>query len=176
MPDLIATERLILRPLTPEDAAPTARLMTPGIARWTGSWRGTETAQAVMERIVRYQATERLGRSFNRVIERSGNGALIGWIGGRIDDATPRRGSIGYWIGEPFFGLGYTKEAAAALLPHLWDALNVDVIEGVVQVPNIASIAILKGLGMRRVGQRLEFASARGVSDLCEVFEIERPR
>ena len=175
MTDLIHTERLTLRPLTLDDAAPTARLMTPGIARWTGSWRGEESPAGVAERIGRYLDGERLGQTFTRAIERTGNNALIGWIGGRRDSDDPRRGSIGYWLGEPFFGMGYAKEAAAGLLPHLWDMLDVDVIEGVVQTPNLASIAVLKSLDMRRVGRRLEFASARGVSDECEVYEIARP-
>lgn len=175
MSDLILTRRLLLRPLTLDDAAPTARLMSPGIARWTGSWQGETSAREVAERIQQTLELARRGQAFNRAIERRGDGALIGWIGGRRSEAEPRRAAIGYWIGEAFFGRGYTREAAAALLPRLWDALDVDVVEGVAQLPNAASIAVLRGLGMRHVGQRMEFAKARGAADLCEAFEIERP-
>jgi ribosomal-protein-alanine N-acetyltransferase len=175
MSDLIRTPRLLLRPLTLDDAEPVARLMTPDIARWTGSWKGETSARDVAERITLCLDYEERGLGCNRVIERLGDGALIGWIGARKGDHDPRRASIGYWIGEAYFGQGYTKEAAGALLPHLWTALDIDVIEGVVQLPNAASHAVLRGLGMRHVGQRMEFAPARGAADLCAVFEVERP-
>jgi ribosomal-protein-alanine N-acetyltransferase len=175
MSELIHTERLLLRPLTPADAEPTARLMTPGIARWTGSWKGQTSAEEVAERIGRYLEAARQGADFPRAIERSEDGALLGWIAVTRSKDAPRRASIGYWIGEPFFGQGYTKEAARTLLAHAWIALDVDVIQGVAQTANIASLAVLRGLGMRRIGQRMEYASARDVSDLCDVYEIERP-
>jgi ribosomal-protein-alanine N-acetyltransferase len=175
MTDLIRTPRLLLRPLAPADAEPTARLMTPDIARWTGSWKGETGAEAAAERIALYLDHERRGLSVNRAVERLEDGALVGWIGARRSDQDPRRAAIGYWIGEAFFGRGYTKEAAGALLPRLWTALDVDLVEGVAQLANAASLAVLRGLGMRHVGQRMEFASARGAADLCDVFEIGRP-
>jgi ribosomal-protein-alanine N-acetyltransferase len=175
MSELIQTERLLLRPLTLDDAEPTAQLMTPGIARWTGSWKGQASAEEVAERIERYLQAAGRGSDLHRAIERTQDGALLGWIAVRRDQGDPRRASIGYWIGEAFFGQGYTKEAAGALLAHAWTALDVDVIEGVVQTANAASLAVLRRLGMRRVGQRMEYASARDVSDLCEVYEIVRP-
>jgi ribosomal-protein-alanine N-acetyltransferase len=175
MSELIHTERLLLRPLTLADAAPTARLMTPGIARWTASWSGETTPEDVAARIGRYLDTALRNDSFNRAIERKQDGALLGWIGARRSDDDRRRASIGYWIGESFFGQGYTREAARALLAHAWSALDVDVIEGAAQAANTASLAVLRGLGTRHIGQRMEFASARDSSDLCEVYEIERP-
>jgi ribosomal-protein-alanine N-acetyltransferase len=176
MSELIHAERLLLRPLTFDDAEPTARLMTPGIARWTGSWKGRTSAEEVTERIGRHLEAARQGLDLHRAIERTEDGALLGWIAVRRDEDDPRRASIGYWIGESFFGQGYTKEAARALLAHAWTALDVDVIEGVAQTANIASLAVLRGLGMRHVGQRMEYASARDVSDLCDFYEIERPQ
>ncbi len=176
MDRILATDRLILRPLSPADAEPSARLMTPDIARWTGSWRGDETASEIAERIARYDEPTQRDVTFNRAAVLKATGDLIGWIGMRKLDAEPRRGALGYWIGEPYFGQGYTREAARAVLAAAWEALDLDVVEGVAQLPNAGSIAILRGLDMRHVGQRQEFASARGKSDLCECYEIERPR
>jgi ribosomal-protein-alanine N-acetyltransferase len=175
MLELIHTERLLLRPLTPDDAEPTARLMTPGIARWTGSWKGQTSAEDVAKRISRRLDAARQGVDLHRAIARAEDGALLGWIAVRRSGDDPRRASIGYWIGEAFFGQGYAKEAGRALLAHAWTALNVDVIEGVAQTANAASLAVLRGLDMRHVGQRMEYAPARDVSDLCDVYEIERP-
>ena len=175
MHPIIQTERLILRPLRASDAEPTARLMTPGIARWTGSWIGAETVERVAGRIERYLETERAGLGFNRVMVLRGAGALIGWIGVRKSDIEPHRGSLGYWIGEAYFGRGYAREAARAILDAAWDALDVSVIEAAAQTANAASLAILRGLGMSHTGQREEYAVARASQDLCEHFELERP-
>jgi ribosomal-protein-alanine N-acetyltransferase len=175
MTDLICTERLILRPLTAADAEPTARLMSPAIARWTGSWNGETTAAEVAERIARQDALAQQGLSLDRAMALREGGALIGWIGVRKRAAEDRRGSLGYWIGEAFFGLGYTREAARAFLPRAFAPLDLDIVEAVAQLGNAASLAVLRGLGMRYRGEREVFASARGVTDLCASYEIERP-
>ena len=175
MSEIIETARLILRALRLADAEPFVRLMTPGIARWTGSWQGDETLERVTERIGRHHAMAAKGAYFDRAITIAETGELIGWIGVRRLDDNPARGAIGYWIGEAWFGRGYTREAARALLDAAWDALPVDIIEGAAQLPNAASQAVLKGLGMAYAGERDEFASARGSSDRCAVYEITRP-
>jgi ribosomal-protein-alanine N-acetyltransferase len=174
MHGIIETERLILRLPEATDAEPFARLMTDGIARWTGSWKGTITPAEVADKIALYLSTEARGFAINRTAVLKDGGEIIGLIGVRRLDDNPARGAIGYWIGEAWFGRGYVKEAARAMLDAAWDALPVDLIEGVVQLPNAASHAVLKGLGMAYVGERDEFASARGVSDRCAVYEIAR--
>jgi ribosomal-protein-alanine N-acetyltransferase len=175
MSGIIETARLILR--TPElsDAEPFAAMMCENIARWTGSWKGDITPAEVADKIAGYLATEARGFAFNRTAVIADTGAIIGLIGVRRLDDNPARGAIGYWIGEAWFGRGYTKEAARAILGAAWDVLPVDIIEGAAQLPNAASIAVLKGLGMTYQGERDEFASARGVSDRCAVYETARP-
>lgn len=174
MSEIIETERLILRPPEAADAEPFARLMTDGIARWTGSWKGSITPSEAADKIALYLTTEARGFAFHRTAVIRDTGQIIGLIGVRRLDDNPARGAIGYWIGEAWFGRGYTREAARAMLDAAWDALPVDLIEGVVQLPNAASHAVLKGLGMAYAGERDEFASARGSSDRCAVYEIKR--
>ena len=107
MQSSLRTERLILRPLTPGDAEPTARIMSPAIARWTGAWKGAETADEVRERIAHSLEAEQSSRRFMRAVCLTETGALIGWIGVlRLDD-DPKRGSLGYWLGEAWYGRGY---------------------------------------------------------------------
>ncbi len=175
MRDLLKSGRLILRPLTLEDAGPTARMMTPAIARWTGAWTGSETAEEVGERIGRSLEAERAGRRFMRAACLAETGDLIGWVGVlRLDD-DPKRGSLGYWFGEAWYGRGYGKEAARAMTEAAWAVLDIDVMEAAAQVGNIASHRILLGLGMRHMGRREEFAVARGSADLCDWYELRRP-
>ncbi len=175
MDQTIQTERLTLRPLRASDAAPTARLMTPAIARWTGSWIGDETPKRVAGRIERQAETERAGLSLNRAMVLRAGGALMGWIGVRKSDREARKGSLSYWIGETHVGQGYTREAARAIVDAAWTWLGLEIIDAAAQTGNVASLAILRGLGMRYTGQVREYASARDVHDLCEHFELERP-
>jgi ribosomal-protein-alanine N-acetyltransferase len=174
MKSILHTARLTLRPLSPEDAAPSARIMSPAIGRWTGSWTGVETAQEIGERIVRSLEGEQAGSRFMRAVTLDGTGQLIGWVGVTRLAAEPERGALGYWLGEAWFGQGYGKEAARAVVDAAWEALDLQAIEAVAQVGNAASHRILLGLGMRHMGQRHEFAPARGVADLCEWYELRR--
>jgi RimJ/RimL family protein N-acetyltransferase len=176
MTSVLETERLILRPPSVDADAPAfAALMSDAIARWTGSWGGTNTRADVARRIEAYLETEARGLAFNRTLVLKATGEAIGLIGVRRLETEPGRGAIGYWIGEPFFGRGYTLEAARAMLDTAWTLLPVAVIEGVAQLPNTASRRILLALGMSEVGERMEFASARGAADRCAVYEIARP-
>jgi RimJ/RimL family protein N-acetyltransferase len=175
MDGIIETPRLILRPPELADAEPFAAMMCDAIARWTGSWKGDITPAEAADKIAVYLATEARGFAFNRTAVIADTGQIIGLIGVRRLDDNPARGAIGYWIGEAHFGRGYTKEAARAILDAAWDILPVQVIEGAAQLPNAASIAVLRGLGMTYQGERDEFASARGASDRCAVYEIARP-
>ncbi len=171
----ILTERLRLRPLLLSDAEPTLRLMTPGVARWTGSWRNQETVELITRRIGKHHEQEAQGVAYDRVITLKTTGEVIGWIGARRSDQDPRRANLGYWIGEAYFGQGYTREAAHALVPVVFERLDLDVIEAAAQVANTASLAILRGLGMRHVGQRESYSVARGAADMCDWFELDRP-
>ena len=170
----LLTERLALRPIRLSDAEPTARLMTDAIARWTGSWQGEETVEQVEARIRGLQALDIKGDRFDRAVTLRETGALIGWIGVRRLEQAPERGALGYWTGEPWCAQGYTREAARAVVPAAFEALRLETIEATAQVGNAASLAILRGLGMRHLGRRQEFATARGAADLCEWFELAR--
>jgi [ribosomal protein S5]-alanine N-acetyltransferase len=166
--------RIRLRPLEPADAAATAVLITPGVSRWTGSWPESVTAAEVLERIRLTAAAALKGLAFTRVIERANDGALMGWISAKKATAEETVGTLGYWIGECFHGQGYMTEAVRTFLPLAWDALALKVIEAGAQPDNAASIAILKRLGMRPIGERTELAPARGRFEKCVWFALLR--
>ena len=172
---MIVTSRLRLRPLRADDAEPTVALMSEAISRWTGSWTPAPTPSDVLGRIERHQAAETESRAIMRAIEGASDGRLMGWIGvDRLAD-DPRRGSLGYWLGEAFWGRGHAGEAAAAMVRDAWGRLDLDVIEAGAQPENAASIAILRRLGMAEIGPRSHFAPARGRDEVCLYFEIRRP-
>jgi RimJ/RimL family protein N-acetyltransferase len=109
----LTTDRLVLRPLGPADAAPMTPLAgDPGVSRMTTSIPhpfGLEMAEAF---IARMEGADR-AREAAMAIERR-DGAFMGVIGFHPNDGLATE--LGYWIGRPFWGAGYMTEAATAAL------------------------------------------------------------
>jgi RimJ/RimL family protein N-acetyltransferase len=172
---MILTPRLRLRPLAAADAAPSAALMSEPISRRTGSWPPDISPAEVLERIERAGRSEAGGNGFTRAIERLSDQTLMGWIGVDRIAGQPGEGTIGYWLGEAFWGQGYASEAAAAMLDAAWKRLDLQRVEAGVQPDNLASLAVIRRLGMTGIAPRAAFASARQREELCLYFEIRRP-
>ncbi|MGC8466916.1 MAG: GNAT family N-acetyltransferase [Acidithiobacillus sp.] len=73
-------------------------------------------------------------------------GAAIGNIGVRATGDV-RRGHIGYWIGEAFWGLGLATAAGRAFVEHLRAEARFDCLETLVYAGNTASERVLEKLG-----------------------------
>lgn len=166
--------RIRLRPLSAADAAPTAPLITPGVSRWTATWPPQVSPPEVADRIARTRQNEAKGLCVARVIERAADGSLMGWITAIKPTPEGRVGTLGYWIGEIFHGQGYMTEACRAFVALAWDGLGIDVLEAGAQPANTASIAILKRLGMRYIGDRDDLASVRGRVERCAWYALAR--
>ena len=108
-------------------------------------------------------------------IERLADGLVIGGFGGGARDQRTRV-EIGYHLAEAAHGQGYMGEAAQAGLSALWSLLPAaETIEAQAHPDNAASRAILTKLGMRFVGERPVFASARDAWEPGCWYEIDRP-
>ena len=171
---VIVTARLRLRLVEEHDAAAAVRLITPEISRWLASWPSPldEAAAAARLRDLRDVATAGNGLPF--AIERLDSGEMIGlvMIMRSRDDA--RRGGLGYWLGEAYHRHGYMQEAATAAVADAFARLDLDVIEAGAQPANTASFGIMRALGMRPVGERPMWASARGREEVCAYYAITR--
>jgi len=110
---MLTTDRLILRPLAMEDAAPMTPLADdPGVARMTTAIPHPFTQDVAEGFIGRMQGADP-AREVVFALERR-DGALMGVLG-----IHPKEGlapELGYWIGRPFWGAGYMTEAATAVL------------------------------------------------------------
>jgi [ribosomal protein S5]-alanine N-acetyltransferase len=167
----IATHSLTLRCVEDRDAEPFSALMTPGVSRWVASWTSPLTLDVAREMIARARSAAAEGRALPIVIERASDGAVLGWMAVNVQ-AAGKRGSFGYWLGEPFHGRGYMREAAPAGLAAGFQRLGLDVIEAGAQPGNGPSLAVMKACGMRHVDDRLVHAPARGRDELCAWYEI----
>ena len=109
----LATDRLILRPLTIADAAPMATLLNDfDIARMVSRIPypyALDDAHAFLAHLQRVDPSRERGFALH-----SDEAGLMGVVGldPRDDSAT----ELGYWLGKPFWGQGYMTEAVGAVL------------------------------------------------------------
>jgi 8-oxo-dGTP diphosphatase len=160
----LATERLILRPLIPEDAEALHRLVN--------DWEVTRNLTVVPFPYPRDLADEWIlstrrelsqGSAYHLAITgREGeHEVLVGLVGLRVD-AKQRCGRLGYWVGRRFWGHGVATEAGGRLARWALANLNLDRLEAGVATDNPASAAVLRRIGFRQTGEATEHFVARG--------------
>ena len=170
MVETIRTERLILRPLRASDAGPIAlhcsdervARMTdviphpypPGAAeifiKGTLNGRRTEDAWAI-------DATPSDGEE------------LIGVISYKAG-----LGELGYWVGTPYWNVGFATEAVQTVVANLFNACGLERLNANVFADNLASAVVLMKAGFHEAGQSNGYSVARGESVPNRVFRLER--
>jgi RimJ/RimL family protein N-acetyltransferase len=160
------TERLLLRPGWPEDAAAlTAAIADESIVRnlasapWPYAEQDARTflagwADAPLPRFLMVQRTAAQPR-------------IIGCIG--LDPMADGTVELGYWVARPFWGLGYATEAGRHMI-DLARTLGVSEIAASHFIDNPASGGVLRKLGFRPTGRIVERHSKarRGVAPTAE--------
>lgn len=63
-----------------------------------------------------------------------------------------RTATIGYWLGEPYWGKGYMSEAINRVIPYLFKNMKLRRIEGMVFTNNKDSQAVLLKAGFQKEG------------------------
>jgi len=150
----LASRRLELRGLGPADApALFAYRSLPEVQRFQ-SFRPASLAEA--EAFIRaYPAAFAPGGGWSQLgvfLE----GGLIGDLGARLYGTEGLEAEIGYTIAPARQGKGYGKEAVARLLDFLFLELRARRAVASLDPKNLASAALLSGLGFRREGLFLE--------------------
>ena len=160
----LATERLILRPLIPEDAEAMHRLVN--------DWEVTRNLATVPFPYPRALADEWIlatrhelsnGNAYTLAITgREGeHEVLVGTVRLQID-AKERCGHLGYWVGRRFWGHGVATEAAGRVARWALANLNLERLEAGVVTDNPASAAVLRRIGFRQTGDATDHFAARG--------------
>jgi putative acetyltransferase len=154
----IETERLIIRPITENDAEDIygySQNRNVGINAGWEPHKSIEDTREIMKQVFLDQECV-----FGIVLKETGK--LFGSIG-LIPD--PKRQNdktrmIGYAIGENYWGKGYMTEALLALLRFGFEELNLDLISASCYPSNERSKNVLKKCGFRYEG-RLSLAEKR---------------
>lgn len=148
MIETLETPRLILRPFALDDLEAYYQLgASPVLMRYVGGktlGSRDEARQLMLAATLRDYEVHGYGRL--AVIEKA-TGALIGFCGLKNDPVLGET-DIGYRFLEPSWGKGYATESAKAALQHGRAVLRLPRIVGVVHPENVASVGVLKKLGL----------------------------
>ena len=171
----ITTERLLLRPLRPDDAAALHRLVNDwAVVRNLTRLPFPYPRELADEWIASTAKQIEEGTGFHLAITGPDEGAeLLGCIGLRLD-LTPRTGNLGYWVGRRFWGHGVATEAVTRLARWALANLDLDLLVAQVAQDNPASCAVLRRAGFRETGRGEESFLARGGKHPVLKFEVTR--
>jgi len=106
-------------------------------------------AQAFLEKC---RALAEAGTGIRLAVDRSGDGAFIGWCSLTGWNPTFRSASLGYCFAQTAWGNGYATEAARAVLRWTYQTLDLNRVQSEVDTRNIASARVLEKLGFVREG------------------------
>ncbi len=170
------TNRLLLRPFLPSDAQDVQRL--------AGDWSIADTTlnvphpyeDGMAERwIATHQPKFEAGELVVFAIVAKAESALVGAISLELDEPFDR-GQLGYWIGKPYWGLGYCTEAAARILRFGFSELRLNRIHSSHLKRNPASGRVMQKIGMREEGLLRQHTKKWGRFEDLVLYGILRDR
>jgi len=98
---------------------------------------------------------------------------LVGEVSLRIDRGS-NQATLSYWIGEPFWGLGYCTEAASMVVDYGFESLGLRRICARCLPTNIASQRVLQKLGMLPEGRTRRYNAKLGRDEDMAMFGLDR--
>ncbi len=150
----LQTERLILRPLTPEDAPTIQRLAgRREIADTTISIPHPYSEEQAREWIAKTSEAFIAGREASFGIQLKHQPEIVGAVGLRDIDGIHLHAEMGCWIGVEWWGKGYATEASSAILRFGFEQLGLNRIYAHHMVRNPASGRVLTKIGMKCEGR-----------------------
>jgi [ribosomal protein S5]-alanine N-acetyltransferase len=154
---MLKTKRLILRDFVLSDFdAVQEYAADPLVTRFTAF--GPNTAEETRDFLARSIAASSLipRQNYTFAVIEQDSGRLIGGCGLEQCDGTGQHYTFGYVLHRDWWGRGFGKEAAAALVQLGFNSLQAHRLWAYVFLGNAASARILEGLGFRREGLALQ--------------------
>ena len=148
----LQTERLILRSLTLEDAQDVQHLagerdVASTVIRIPHPYEDGMAEAWIRSCYDTFEKEEGLHFAITLRMERN----LIGVIGLELDQES-ENSELGYWIGKPYWNLGYATEAAKAVVAYGFEVLKLNRIHAYFFKRNAASGRVLEKIGMQYEG------------------------
>lgn len=143
---VIATERLLLRPLTLSDAQDLLNIINDKTVReMTVGFPPNPTEETAKTIILTRQNWEKNGTGWQLAVEY--NGSLAGLVGINAVDRRNHRGAIDYITAPEYRSLGIASEAVSAFIPEAAERYSLHRISASVFADNIPSRRVLEKSG-----------------------------
>ena len=146
------------------------------IARWVGTIPHPYTEADARDWIAKVQENHATGRPRRFAIALKKTDRLIGGVGldGSTGDGSDEP-ALGYWLGQPYWGNGYAREAAAAIIDYGFRALSLETIRAYTDPGNAASQKVLLVCGLKRIGEIELIKPTHHGERRAPLFRIARP-
>ena len=148
MPLVLETPRLILRPWEESDIPELVPLIGASEVAATTLRIPHPYREEHAREFIRSEAKQNEQRLSIRL---RSDGSLCGGVGLHPNPGH-HHAELGYWLGVPFWGQGYTTEAASAVVRYGFDEIQLHRIFASHFEGNVASTRVLQKLGMRHEG------------------------
>jgi len=168
----LTTERLVLRPFVPTDAAEVQRLAgAREIAANTLTIPHPYPDGVAEAWIASHAPAHAEGKLAVFAVTQRHDGALVGAIGLDITTAD-RRAELGYWVGVPWWNRGYATEGARAVVGYGFGVLGLHRIMARHFLTNPSSGRVLEKLAMQREGVLRHHVLKWGVFEDLAVYGV----
>jgi RimJ/RimL family protein N-acetyltransferase len=161
---MLETSRLILRPLTFEDADDVVAYQSrPEAVRFVPF--GVRDKEAVLEAMNRQKSKIPLvetGDFFILGAQLKSTGQVIAGFNLGLDNAADRVGAFGYMVNPDFWGQGYAFEGATAILDYAFGEGAFHRVTAQIDHRNAPSIKLAEKLGLRREATFVEHERLKG--------------
>ena len=173
----IETARLRLRSLRDGDLSELVDLIGNWeVARWVSSVPHPYRDSDGREWIAVVQQDHANSRPRRFAIALKETDRIIGGVG--LDGSTGDESdepSLGYWLGQPYWGNGYASEAVAAIIDYGFRTLGMETIRAYTDPSNAASQKVLRHCGLIHVGEIELTMPTRHGARRAPLFRISRP-
>lgn len=145
------------------------------VARWVGNMPYPYTETVGREWIERVKADHTTGRPRRFAIAMKEGDRLIGGIGldGSTGDGSTEP-ALGYWIGQPYWGSGFAREAVAAIIDYGFQTLALETIRAHTDPTNTRSQRVLLHAGLKQIGEIDLLVPTRNGAQHAPLFRISR--
>ena len=147
----IATERLNLRPITPDDIDFIFELFRRSETNKYSEYPDLKTRDEAAEMYENYLKPD-FDDHFRVIIEKKDTGIPMGTIGLYKYSENHKRAEIGYDLLKEYWGNGYISEAVRAITNFGFNDLGLVRVEATVDPENTRSIHVLKRTGFKHEG------------------------
>lgn len=165
----IATERLLLSPISMEDAEAIALLLN--------NHNVNKTLARVPFPYSPSDAHEFISRKTDEM--KQGKDCIVLGIRNRVSNEflgiiSYEFGTIGYWLGEPFWGQGLMKEAFKAFIHFLFDMCEISEFEISAMKSNMGSVRIIEGAGCIPTHEKELYSMALNESRSGQYYKLTK--